>query len=1183
MRSQLIAALARSGALEHIAAALLRYGGGLAHSDGCPSQPHGPRPSTSPLPADTRAGGSSAAPAADTAAQCDQGPATDSVTPRSTQATAAAATVPGLAAGTTGLQAPGDRRGSSRRKAVRVDGRTDGNCSGGGNSSSGGGSSSGGRKSVNDPNADAEQPEGPPGKLQKLQQEAVWSLLQSVRTLATTPYTPWVLASASPHRFQLREAVGESADGDELVSAAAERMASFRRLVCGPAVQMLVALCVHNNMRALQKQQPQQPLHSLGIEGQGVTAAGCGMANMRDTLLTAALVFQATVTAGPRRHALLVAQPPPGYVNPPYHAPGAPSPPAIGGPLDHLSPYTGVVNVYDVISLACSSMLMRVSCSSCSSGSIQPLRLLVRLLPELRPRQATVRLPGLWRLLAAAMPLMLDMKSDDELRLDFAGLMCDASLLLRLLVSPPPAPQELQQQSQRPAAGPASASASASGSSSGDTGVVSAINGIASRGSTGAACSYSLRCALDAGLLPALERLLRQAYAAVLPQQGAAAVATPAPPPASGPAPAPPASPSGPSPPAAGELKAATLRVAAALCATGSLLLASGAFPAMLAHGSSTELVSLLKTMGCVLRQLTQHDIVLPDAPTFGECLPSHCSLPLSASRYWACILLSLSEEASALMSVIRSIQQLPVPQRMRLEQQPSSNSTAVPYARGGAHLDGGVPDEADAGAGAAALTANRCMLPVRIGMGWLAVVGGAPPPGSAAAAQQCCLHGLMPSLWMPWLLPSQPDFAGVMVGPDSSGELEHCYELLTMVRRGLRSYLAAVLRHDRAATAATDAAAAAHNDTGSSGSGICSGERALPLGPEGVHAGVTAALSMAAAAATAARHCWQYETLDGYGYYQRCLPLYVESFNLLQHAATLSTDTAGMNPAANSQNLRESDEVPADLAAAAASAQHPSACPAPTATGGAAAGGLGSSGAELLQLVHVAAAALLDVMELDMVCSAEAGMKIVLRLPLRMITFLSRWGLQCRPWLQPFILVSPDEGTGFRGGLDVAQGLPPPDAAANQQAVAGGYAALRREVCARHVQQPGERPLCDGEAIDLLVPAARIEGLLRAEAAQLAAAGGSINSSDTADQDDRKAGGSGNTANILGVPAPRLCGNRACQNLRGGSALIAPGAGKTCARCRGVSYCCGTCQLQHWKEGGHQHVCPLLQKLLPA
>ncbi|KAG2447593.1 hypothetical protein HYH02_007516 [Chlamydomonas schloesseri] len=52
------------------------------------------------------------------------------------------------------------------------------------------------------------------------------------------------------------------------------------------------------------------------------------------------------------------------------------------------------------------------------------------------------------------------------------------------------------------------------------------------------------------------------------------------------------------------------------------------------------------------------------------------------------------------------------------------------------------------------------------------------------------------------------------------------------------------------------------------------------------------------------------------------------------------------------------------------------------------------------------------------------------------------------------------------------------------------------------------------------------------------------------------------------------LCGNPACRNLEGPSAAVPPAGGKTCSRCRRVTYCSGVCQLEHWREGGHAHKC---------
>ncbi|KAG2422925.1 hypothetical protein HXX76_015676 [Chlamydomonas incerta] len=66
--------------------------------------------------------------------------------------------------------------------------------------------------------------------------------------------------------------------------------------------------------------------------------------------------------------------------------------------------------------------------------------------------------------------------------------------------------------------------------------------------------------------------------------------------------------------------------------------------------------------------------------------------------------------------------------------------------------------------------------------------------------------------------------------------------------------------------------------------------------------------------------------------------------------------------------------------------------------------------------------------------------------------------------------------------------------------------------------------------------------------------------------------GGSGSGVADSG-PLMKLCANPECSGLAGPGALIAPNSGKTCSRCRQLTYCCGACQLSHWREG-HQTAC---------
>eukprot|EP00198_Chlamydomonas_reinhardtii_P002875 XP_001692211.1 predicted protein [Chlamydomonas reinhardtii] len=125
-------------------------------------------------------------------------------------------------------------------------------------------------------------------------------------------------------------------------------------------------------------------------------------------------------------------------------------------------------------------------------------------------------------------------------------------------------------------------------------------------------CSYSLRCALDAGLLPALEQLVRSAVGGWSTAAGATGTRLAAVAAAAGPAAA--TGPGG-SPQLQPQLQPQGLhqrlamgRVTMATHAVGSLLLTSGVFPAVLAHGCPMQVVPLLSTMAGVLRCLTAGD-----------------------------------------------------------------------------------------------------------------------------------------------------------------------------------------------------------------------------------------------------------------------------------------------------------------------------------------------------------------------------------------------------------------------------------------------------------------------------------------------------------------------------------------------------------------------------------------------
>eukprot|EP00198_Chlamydomonas_reinhardtii_P013228 XP_001702565.1 predicted protein [Chlamydomonas reinhardtii] len=222
------------------------------------------------------------------------------------------------------------------------------------------------------------------------------------------------------------------------------------------------------------------------------------------------------------------------------------------------------------------------------------LRLLVRLLPEMSTRQAVGHLPGLWRRLVAALPRLLEAEVIEN---DAMGLLADAGLLLRLHFDRRGQPLAMPPQQGLAAAGAAAGAAAAPPPGTGP--------------------GFSLRLALEAGLLPALERLLRAAFV----ERPAAATAAVL---AGG----------------KGRTRQEALEENAriATCAVGCLLQTSGVFPALLAHAPVEELVPLLATLARVQRQLVAvgDALLLHWKPSFQTIVPAHdiaCEKPLGPGR----------------------------------------------------------------------------------------------------------------------------------------------------------------------------------------------------------------------------------------------------------------------------------------------------------------------------------------------------------------------------------------------------------------------------------------------------------------------------------------------------------------------------------------------------------------------
>eukprot|EP00198_Chlamydomonas_reinhardtii_P003361 XP_001692697.1 predicted protein [Chlamydomonas reinhardtii] len=155
--------------------------------------------------------------------------------------------------------------------------------------------------------------------------------------------------------------------------------------------------------------------------------------------------------------------------------------------------------------------------------------MLMRLLTELRPRQAAARLPAVWRVVVAVLP-----------QLDRTDLAAVGSLLRLLLAGP-------------------------------DGSMLSCAAGGDAAAAPGG-CSYSLRCALDAGLLPVLQRLLRNEKTLRDPGSDSPCAAT-------------------------------------SLSAVNLMLRYSGVWPALLAHASPAEAVGLVATLGSASRFFHAHNM----------------------------------------------------------------------------------------------------------------------------------------------------------------------------------------------------------------------------------------------------------------------------------------------------------------------------------------------------------------------------------------------------------------------------------------------------------------------------------------------------------------------------------------------------------------------------------------------
>ncbi|KAG2440363.1 hypothetical protein HXX76_004468 [Chlamydomonas incerta] len=840
-------------------------------------------------------------------------------------------------------------------------------------------------------------------------------------------------------------------------------------------------------------------------------AAGTPVAACVRVVEAAACVFQATAV-GPGH--LRIAQPPVGYR--PVEAPARPrlrnaaTAASAGGNSARVAPPVvpyAAVAVYDVLFAAWATLG-----SSCDGGGggggggggqshafPTMMAMLSRLLTELQPRQAAARLPGLWReALVPQIPVMVS-KGCSSL---WTGE------LLRLQV---PAPPQVAAQAGAAAdtpwsAGPASYS------------------------------SYSLRCALDAGLLPALERALRNEQAWVTGQGTDGSGDS-----------------SGPGGASGTEFKRSPVDVSDMLHELNCMLRYTGVWPAALAHAPPAQVVGLVATLTAAARRLQQarHAVLVGRQQVAGHLtLEIQCESGafVALCGYLAALLeqgLDLAADASGAVG----------------EEHSSAPATSGPSCRRHRWC----------------LRLNNALEPLAsapMQLGWLAAAGGAPPVGSAAAAQRDWLFAFAVQQWLPLLLQcTDAAIRGTVLQADNAAGADRANihsvpawvsDMAVVVLRAAGELLtAALLATVQAAEKAAEGRL--HHQDGASGDGgaaackvaaqrelvsswphvmalvdsavmdLEGGELRLLVGFVFEHTELWAgnASARAGAGANASRQLQDGE--DGGGNdadsaeLEGCVLDALEVFWLHWPVACAELLYCGRAEDGSSSSSRRGNNSSSPSGGTQAAAQ--------------AGGGLSEvlplrelaarhGRSELLQLMEAASAAADEAAELAAATPAAAG------------------------GTKPKVRVN------FEPPAAVMEGL---------------LQRLVRRTGSVAVGEAGSDGRARRRAWRLVSPA-EVQQQVRAAlaAAAAAAAPSAAPPSGAAAAGSGSGGGGAATAAVVraAAPAAALCANPACSSLEGPSALVLAGRGKTCSRCREARYCCGVCQLQHWREGGHDRSC---------
>ncbi|PNW79263.1 hypothetical protein CHLRE_09g408400v5 [Chlamydomonas reinhardtii] len=792
--------------------------------------------------------------------------------------------------------------------------------------------------------------------------------------------------------------------------------------------------------------------------------------------------------------------------------------------------------------------------------------LMVRLLMELRPRQAAARLPGLWR--EVVLPSIAH---------DISACSILAGELLRLQVHappPPPPPPPQQQQQQQQQQGGASAAGASPPPAAAAAGAALAASSYS---------CYSLRCALDAGLLPALERFLRNGRAWAAPDGSSGS--------ASGPA-------------GSNGTPKLTVRSASQLLNRINIVLRySGLWPAALAYAPPAQVVGLVVTLMAAARRLA----ALPP-------MPQELSMAGAMSMYMrgGTSLSILHEQLAALLEQALDLAQAAEGAGAAAAEGAAPEGAAAEGAGGAAAGAARAPESGGAGAPSSpSRSRSRCGYlrlnnaleaprPAPMQWEWLLTAGNTSGSEAAAAAgQRDWLFSFAVQQWLPLLmariseilLPLDVGMRKVEV-PPLPPRAVHLAVLLLRLCAGL---LTAAAR--AAAAEAAEAGAAprplppggASGRSTSAGTGTGTGHRA-----EGVRVSVAVRASWREAAYELT-HGWQLQQLVDY---------------VATHTQLWADDSSSSGGGGSSSSSGGGDGGGGSSCGSSGGGgdQHGEAegADGDEAEGGGGGGSLESCVLDALEAVWAhrpewvvqmlsirLAAATVDYRTPaggrataggaaaataggQAAARAGAASKAGVLMPLRQ--------LAAAHGRAELVLVI-DEGVAAvsPAAIEKSPTLPPaPTLNCKHQLLR--WVLRRRCGDAAQGGSGGGNGCCLPHAWRLLSPyevqQRLVTTLATAAAAAVApaAATSAGAASGTGGADAGSMGSAASAGSAAAAVSAVLCANPDCSSLDGPSALVPPGGGKTCSRCRAARYCCGLCQLQHWREGGHDTSCPGLR-----